>query len=254
MGDGLGHGPGRRRRAQDPRAGLCLSGARRLWGAAGRLRPAGACDRRPRAPGRWLAGWPPRWLPWCWGWCWRGGRRLRRARSPGRLGRWPAGTAPSGSRSPPPMSSGRWRARSTCSPTGCRPRTGCGSSSPPRSPTSCAPRWRSCAPRSRPSRTASPKPTPRRWRHCMRRSCGPVGSSAARTAVGAHHAQQDADGGGLPGAVGAEKAMHFAGPDAQVQAVQRAGAAKALTQARHHDQVIHLRGGHGGAPSGFGGA
>ena len=49
--------------------------------------------------------------------------------------------------------------------------------------------------------------------------------------VGADHAQQDAQGGGLARAVGAEEARHLTGGDAQIQAVQGAGGAAAPAEA-----------------------
>jgi hypothetical protein len=57
--------------------------------------------------------------------------------------------------------------------------------------------------------------------------------------VGPQQAEQDADGGGLPSPVGTQEAMDFAGPDDQIQTVQRAGPAKALGQAGHCDDGFH---------------
>jgi hypothetical protein len=48
--------------------------------------------------------------------------------------------------------------------------------------------------------------------------------------VGAQQPEQDADGGGLAGAVGPEEAVHLAGGDGQVEAVQRARRAERLVQ------------------------
>ena len=49
--------------------------------------------------------------------------------------------------------------------------------------------------------------------------------------VGAQQSEQDADGGGLPGAVGAEEAVDLTGLDVEVEAVQRVGPAEGLVQA-----------------------
>ena len=53
--------------------------------------------------------------------------------------------------------------------------------------------------------------------------------------VGAQQAEQDADGGGLPGAVGSEEAVYLAGLDREVESVECAGAAEGLDQAGDRD-------------------
>ena len=58
-------------------------------------------------------------------------------------------------------------------------------------------------------------------------------------AVGAEQAEQDADGGRLAGAVGPEEAVHLAGLDAQVEAVERPHPAEALAQAADRDRSTH---------------
>jgi hypothetical protein len=56
--------------------------------------------------------------------------------------------------------------------------------------------------------------------------------------AGAEQAQQDADGGDLPHAVGAQEAVHLTGVDGKLQALQRARAAEPLAQAGHQDDII----------------
>src|SRR5699024_2755296 len=65
---------------------------------------------------------------------------------------------------------------------------------------------------------------------------------------GPQQSEQDADRGGLAGAVRAEQAVHLTGGDGQVQPVQCADLAVVL------DEVLDVDdGGHQGAPSGVGG-
>jgi hypothetical protein len=58
--------------------------------------------------------------------------------------------------------------------------------------------------------------------------------------VGPQQPQQDPDGGGLAGAVGAEEPVHLAGPDLQLQPVKGAGGAEGLDQPRDRDGGCHL--------------
>ena len=59
----------------------------------------------------------------------------------------------------------------------------------------------------------------------------------ARAGVGPQQRGQDADGGGLAGAVGAEHAEHGALARGEVDAVERLGGAEALAQAGRFDHV-----------------
>jgi hypothetical protein len=56
-------------------------------------------------------------------------------------------------------------------------------------------------------------------------------------AIPAQQAEQDADRGGLTRAVRAEESMHLAGPDGQVEAVERPGPPERLAQSPHVDDV-----------------
>jgi hypothetical protein len=59
------------------------------------------------------------------------------------------------------------------------------------------------------------------------------------TPVGAQQAQQDPDGGGLAGSVGAEEAVHLPGAHGEVEPVQGPGRAVCLGEPRHGDGVGH---------------
>jgi hypothetical protein len=60
---------------------------------------------------------------------------------------------------------------------------------------------------------------------------GVAAEQAGLPGVGAQQAEQDADGRGLPGAVGAEEAVDLAGVDGQVETVERSCLAEGLHQA-----------------------
>ena len=62
-----------------------------------------------------------------------------------------------------------------------------------------------------------------------------------RAGVGAQQAEQDADGGGLAGAVRAEEAVHLSGGDRQVEPVEGLGGAEGLVQPLNVDDVVHDR-------------
>ncbi len=57
--------------------------------------------------------------------------------------------------------------------------------------------------------------------------------------VGAHQAEQDPDGRGLAGPVGTEEAVHLAGGDLEVQAVEGPGGAEVLDQSTCGDRCAH---------------
>jgi hypothetical protein len=57
--------------------------------------------------------------------------------------------------------------------------------------------------------------------------------------VGPQQAQQDPDGGGLAGPVGAEEPVYLAGPHLQVEPVEGPGGAEALHQSRDRDRGVH---------------
>ena len=59
---------------------------------------------------------------------------------------------------------------------------------------------------------------------------GVLAQEPGRAAVGAQQTEQDADRRGLPGAVGSEEAVYLTGPDMQIEAVQRVGAAEGLVE------------------------
>jgi hypothetical protein len=60
------------------------------------------------------------------------------------------------------------------------------------------------------------------------------------TGIRPHQAQQHPDRGGLPGAVGAEEAVHLTGTHGQVQPVQGAGAPERLDQTVSANRVGHV--------------
>jgi hypothetical protein len=68
---------------------------------------------------------------------------------------------------------------------------------------------------------------------------GIAAEQPGRAGVGAHQAEQDTDGGGLPGTVGAEEAMHFTGPHGQVESVQGAHLPERLDQSVGPDRLGH---------------
>jgi hypothetical protein len=60
--------------------------------------------------------------------------------------------------------------------------------------------------------------------------------------VGPQEAEDDPDGGGLAGAVGAEEAVHLAGGDGEVEPVERPRPPEGLDQTRDGDRgVVHGR-------------
>ena len=60
-------------------------------------------------------------------------------------------------------------------------------------------------------------------------------------AVGAQQAEQDPDGGGLAGAVGAEEAVHLARGHGEVEAVQSDGGSERLAEPGDRDAVVRVR-------------